>query len=77
MSAPTTPGTAQGHSPDRLLPALVASREVRWSATSGLLIAAGYLAGPLGAPGVVSTVLFVAGRWSAPGSSPPRRSRSS
>ena len=61
MSAPTTPGTAQGHSPDRLLPALVASREVRWSATSGLLIAAGYLAGPLGAPGVVSTVLFVAG----------------
>ena len=59
-SAPTTPGTDQDHSPDRLLPALVASREVRWSATSGLLIAAGYLAGPLGAPGVVSTVLFVA-----------------
>ncbi len=60
MSAPATPGTAQDQGPDRLLPALVASREVRWSATSGLLIAAGYLAGPLGAPGVVSTVLFVA-----------------
>ena len=44
---------------DALLPALWRSREVRWSAASGLLIAAGYLAGPLGAPGVVSTVLFI------------------
>jgi heavy metal translocating P-type ATPase len=60
MSAPATPDTHQTHGPDRLLPALVASQEVRWSATSGLLIAAGYLAGPLGAPGVVSTALFVA-----------------
>mgnify|MGYP002336246643 CR=1 FL=1 len=32
---------------------------MRWSATSGLLIAAGYLAGPLGATGAVSTVLFI------------------
>ena len=60
MSAPATPDTHQTHGPDRLLPGLVASQEVRWSATSGLLIAAGYLAGPLGAPGVVSTALFVA-----------------
>ena len=44
---------------DALLPALWRSREVRWSAGSGLLIAAGYLAGPLGAPGAVSTVLFI------------------
>ena len=50
MSAPATPDTHQTHGPDRLLPGLVASQEVRWSATSGLLIAAGYLAGPLGAP---------------------------
>ena len=45
---------------DALLPALWRSREVRWSAGSGLLIAAGYLAGPLGAPGVVPTMLFIA-----------------
>jgi heavy metal translocating P-type ATPase len=44
---------------DALLPALWRSQEVRWSAASGLLIAVGYLAGPLGAPGVVSTVLFI------------------
>ena len=44
---------------DSLLPALWRSREVRWSASSGLLIAAGYLAGPVGAPGAVSTALFV------------------
>jgi len=44
---------------DRLLPALWRSREVRWSAGSGLLLAGGYLAGPVGAPGVVSTVLFI------------------
>lgn len=36
------------------------SREVRWSAFSGLLIAAGYLAGPLGATDAVSTALFIA-----------------
>ncbi len=36
------------------------SREVRWSALSGLVLVLGYLAGPLGAPGVVSTALFVA-----------------
>lgn len=36
------------------------SREVRWSALSGLILVVGYLAGPLGAPGVVSTALFVA-----------------
>ncbi len=44
---------------DGLLPALWRSREVRWSAGSGLLIGAGYLAGPLGASGPVSTALFV------------------
>ena len=44
---------------DALVLALWRSREVRWSAASGLLIAVGYLAGPLGAPGVVSTVLFI------------------
>lgn len=44
---------------DALWPALWRSREVRWSAGSGLLIAAGYLAGPLGAPGIVSTLLFI------------------
>ena len=36
------------------------SREVRWSALSGLVLVLGYLAGPLGAPGVVATALFVA-----------------
>jgi Cd2+/Zn2+-exporting ATPase len=36
------------------------SREVRWSGFSGLLIAAGYLAGPLGATDAVSTALFIA-----------------
>ncbi|MGH9228985.1 MAG: heavy metal translocating P-type ATPase [Acidimicrobiales bacterium] len=41
-----------------LLPALWRTREVRWSATSGLLIAAGYVAGPAGAPGSMSTALF-------------------
>ena len=53
-----TPGEVPSGA-DALLPALWRSREVRWSAASGLLIAAGYLAGPLGAPGVVSTVLFI------------------
>ena len=53
-----TPGEVPSGA-DALLPALWRSREVRWSAASGLLIAAGYLAGPLGAAGVVSTVLFI------------------
>jgi heavy metal translocating P-type ATPase len=60
MSNPAPAGGDQSHGDEGLLPALVASQEVRWSATSGLLIAAGYLAGPLGVSGVVSTVLFVA-----------------
>ena len=60
MSAPAAPDIERPARSDRLFSALLASREVRWSATSGLLIAAGYLAGPLGLSGVVSTVLFVA-----------------
>jgi len=62
MTADLADDLAPGEVPsgaDALLPALRRSREVRWSATSGLLIAAGYLAGPLGAAGAVSTVLFV------------------
>lgn len=43
-----------------LFASLWRSREVRWSAGSGLLIVAGYLAGPFGAPAVMSTGLFVA-----------------
>ncbi len=37
------------------------SREVRWSAASGLLVAAGLIAGWLGASDVVTIVVFVAG----------------
>lgn len=48
----------EGH--DGLLPALWASREVRWSAFSGLLIAVGFAAGPLGAAASVVTAVFVA-----------------
>ena len=36
------------------------SREVRWSAGSGLLLAAGFLAGLAGATGSVTTGLYVA-----------------
>ncbi|MDW3215685.1 MAG: heavy metal translocating P-type ATPase [Ilumatobacteraceae bacterium] len=62
MSSDVAADLAPGEVPsgaDALLPALWRSREVRWSAGSGLLIAAGYLAGPVGAPGAVSTVLFI------------------
>lgn len=45
---------------DSLVVALWRSREVRWSAASGLLILAGYIAGPVGAPDAASTALFVA-----------------
>ncbi len=44
---------------DALLPALWRSREVRWSACSGLLIAGGYVAGLVGAPGAAVTAVFV------------------
>lgn len=44
---------------DALLPALWRSREVRWSACSGLLIAGGYLAGLVGAPSAAVTAGFV------------------
>jgi heavy metal translocating P-type ATPase len=44
---------------DALLPALWRSREVRWSACSGLLIAGGYLAGLVGAPDPAVTAVFV------------------
>lgn len=58
VAAEPTPGEVPSGA-EGLLPALWRSREVRWSAGSGVVIAAGYLAGPLGAPGLVSTVLFV------------------
>jgi Cd2+/Zn2+-exporting ATPase len=44
---------------DALLPALWRSREVRWSACSGLLISGGYLVGLIGAPGTAVTAVFV------------------
>ncbi|MTV27582.1 cation-translocating P-type ATPase [Nitriliruptoraceae bacterium ZYF776] len=44
---------------DALVPALWRSREVRWSATSGLLIAAGFLAGLAGVPGAAVAAVFI------------------
>jgi Cd2+/Zn2+-exporting ATPase len=57
--APVAPTRTVGEG-GGLLGALWRSREVRWSGFGGLLIAAGYLAGPLGATDAVSTALFVA-----------------
>ena len=57
--APVAPLQSEGEG-GGLLGDLWRSREVRWSGFSGLLIAAGYLAGPLGATDAVSTALFVA-----------------
>ena len=45
---------------DALLPALWRSREVRWSAASGLLIGVGFAAGLAGTPGALGTAVFVA-----------------
>jgi cation transport ATPase len=61
MSAPTPVAPTQTETESGgLAGELWRSREVRWSGFSGLLIAAGYAAGPLGAPGAVSTALFIA-----------------
>ncbi|MBS3940772.1 MAG: heavy metal translocating P-type ATPase [Actinobacteria bacterium] len=62
MTAPTRSVVELGRIPsggEALLPALWRSREVRWSACSGLLIAAFFLAGIAGAPQVVVTAGFV------------------
>jgi Cd2+/Zn2+-exporting ATPase len=56
---PVAPTRTEGEG-GGLLGDLWRSREVRWSGFSGLLIAAGYLAGPLGAVDAISTALFIA-----------------
>ncbi|MTV26431.1 cation-translocating P-type ATPase [Nitriliruptoraceae bacterium ZYF776] len=63
MTTPTRTDVEPGRIPsggEALLPALWRSREVRWSACSGLLIAVFFLAGIAGAPPVVVTAGFVA-----------------